>query len=414
MQHQNLNQQPLFSDTNVSSSSSMTATPKLQAKSQEKMGLATAENNYPGAISAIMLDVIGPSLSVRDTINLFTSCSFFSIFRPNLIKHAIKTLLQAVIDDKVEIVRKLLDKNPALLFAVVKKDLIIESTYTWQRFNVKNKNALSIAAKRKQLEMVDLLLSYCDQLEQTEAIEIEKANALSAWTPFQIEPYTLEEEIVIPPQYKDYMQLLVNACIAENFPYGNGTEHNPDYTHLSDATEASLAHLFNRLLPENAIHFDDYDVDVELLLLTAYKVYNDNIDAFLNWAQRDAFCVRVIGLIQSVLTPEMAKILCEGLHYVVTENRPIDKRAKSLLLASDHPFYRHAYDARSGLGFKYLCEVRGGRRAGARDVKRNRASLIETLFKQKQKDFEDYILLPCRASAQPAANAAGVTLKPTA
>lgn len=338
--------------------------PALQAENREVMGLVTAENYYPDAIRRIMLEGVGPYLSTRDKINLVSSCHYFSIFQPALTKQVVQNLLQAVIDDKVEIVKKLLDKRPALLFAALDENLVIESPYTWQRFNLKNTNALKIAAKRKQLGMIELLLSYCDKLEQTDAMQADKANALCAWTPYQIETNAQgAEEIVIPPAYKDYIQSLVNACVAETFPYGTGTPADPDYTHLSDETEANLSFLFNLLLPKNAVPLDDEYVDVELLLLAAYKAYADNFDAFHNWEQRDVFCIRVIGLIITALPPEMGKIFCEGFYYMVTEkNRKISERAQSLVvLEGGHPFYRASLDSRTGAGFKYLCGGAGRR-----------------------------------------------------
>jgi hypothetical protein len=309
--------------------------------------------------------------SIRDLRNAAKSCRYFySLFQPELTKLKVKELLQAVIDDKVEIVKRLLNNNPELLFAALDKDLVIESPHTWQRFNMKNKNALTVAAKRKQLGMIELLLSYCDKLEQTEAMQIEKAEALSAWTSYQIRINAKnEEEIVIPPEYKDYMQSLVNAFLAEIFPHGTGTPDDPDYTHLSDETEAHLSFLFNLLLPKNAVPLDDEYVDVELLLLTAYKVHEDNFGAFSNWEQRDAFCVRVVGLIMTALAPEMGKIFCEGLYdMMIDKNRKISERAQSLMLKDDYPFYRpsrmlaggypfyrSSRDSRSGVGFEYLC-----------------------------------------------------------
>src|SRR3990167_5366754 len=63
----------------------------------------------------------------------------------------------------------------------------------------------------------------------------------------------------------------------------------------------------------------------------------------------------MIGLAQSVLSPETAKIFCEGLYSVVEEKRAISARAGALKLLDDELFYRLSRDSRSGLGFEYLC-----------------------------------------------------------
>jgi hypothetical protein len=122
---------------------------------------------------------------------------------------------------------------------------------------------------------------------------------------------------------------------------------------LSGETEEALKAFFNQLLPEEATRLDDY-LDPELLLYAAYAGYHNNFHTFQNWEQRDAFCIRVIGLAQSVLSPETAKIFCEGLYYVVTENRKISACAASLKFKDGLPFYRLDRELLSGLGFDHL------------------------------------------------------------
>jgi hypothetical protein len=369
------------------------------------------KNAQPETINDPLIAQVTPYLtnqgddtkSIRDLRNAAKSCRYFyTLFQPELTKLKLKELLQAVIDDKVGIVKRLLNNNPELLFAVLDKDLVIESPYTWQRFNMKNKNALNIAAKRKQLGMIELLLSYCDKLEQTDAMQVAKAKALSAWSSYQIGTNEYGNEgIVIPPAYKDYMQSLMNAFLAEIFPHGTGTSDAPDYTHLSDETEAHLSFLFNLLLPKNAVPLDDEYVDVELLLLAAYKAYVENFRAFSSWEQREAFCVRVIGLVLTALPPEMGKIFCERPYDVVTDNnRKISDRAQALMLEGSYPFYRSSRDSRAGVGFKYLC-IGGGRRGIGRSGGADH--FLQTMCMQRQEIFGRYAA--SAASARPAPRA---------
>jgi hypothetical protein len=149
----------------------------------------------------------------------------------------------------------------------------------------------------------------------------------------------------------------------------------------------ALSQFRDMLLPEHAVNLDNY-FDIELLLYAAYKLYNDRFNDFQHWQQRDAFCIGVIGFIQSLVTPETAKIFCEGLYYVVEENRKIKARATLLKLLDEESFYHSSRESRSGLGFDFICEWRGG--AGRNSS--SHVSMTEILWKsyvkQKQQNFE--------------------------
>jgi hypothetical protein len=108
------------------------------------------------------------------------------------------------------------------------------------------------------------------------------------------------------------------------------------------------------LLPEQAVKLDDY-FDIELLFYAVCQMYEEQFNVFADWNQRQAFCIRVMGLIQSVLPPETAKVLCEGMYCVVNENWPVGELAASLKLTDGQSFYRPSRDSHCGLGFEYLC-----------------------------------------------------------
>lgn len=136
----------------------------MQAEHPEAMGLVTAENQFPNAMTEIMHDNVGRYLSIRETSNLAQSCRWMNaLFQPKLNELEVQRLLQAVINNDQKTVKKLLARKPELLLVAPDKRLVLESQCTWQRFDVQNKNALAVAAKRKQLQMVELLLSYCDK-----------------------------------------------------------------------------------------------------------------------------------------------------------------------------------------------------------------------------------------------------------
>lgn len=266
--------------------------------------------------------------------------------------------LQAVIDGDEKTVAELLDKNPELLMVKPPKDLVIESRHTWQRFNPED--ALLMAVKRKQLGMIKLLLPYYDKPEQTEEVINAKERALSAWSFYEMHMNNQnEEEIVIPREYVSYANALVDVFTRETFPNGiPGLNGNPWYMRLSDETELALTSLFNRLLPEKAVNANY--LDVELALFTAYKIYGAKFNTFQNWVQRDAFCVRVIGLIQGVLAPEEARIVCGGflnfMRALRNKQEPeISEKAAEFKLKDSTDFYRDSRLSHSGLGFEFLC-----------------------------------------------------------
>src|SRR5262249_38071565 len=149
-------------------------------------------------------------------------------------------------------------------------------------------------------------------------------------------------------------QLLIDLFKAEDFPNGiPGRNSIPWNIELSDPTEFGLTCLLHFLVPKKTVQLDEH-VDVELFLLAIYKSYVKNIDSFnYDGAKLDAFCIRVIGLIQSALIQETGEIFCEGLDDVVTamkagKEKEISARAVAHKLEGDVDFYRISRDARFG------------------------------------------------------------------
>lgn len=322
-------------------------------------------------------------------------------------------LLQAVVDDDLKKVTALLDRNPALLLVDPPNDLVIESKKTWQKFYAKK--PLMMATARKQLEMTKLLFSYYDKLETTDTLQEEKMAALSAWPTYKTQ---IEDDriFIIPQEYIDYLQWLVNLFIAETFPYGTNT-----YVRLSEETEAGLSCLFNLLSPKSAIQLDERYVDVELLLLTAYKMYDDHFTFFDNHEnlhKANAFCIRVIGLIQGALTPDTAKFLCEGLNVYFSKNDIINARAASLQLCHGKPFYRPSRDSHTGSGFEYFCGCNGQacRRTGGWHDDSSPILTDQILYKMllryKNKQFNDYKETAIQAITKPKCHHASLTPSP--
>jgi hypothetical protein len=298
--------------------------------------------------------------------NLSETCTqFYKFFKPELNQRALPKLAQAVIDDDRVTVRNMLNANPELLLIPLPKNFTIESQYTWQRFDLSGETLLSIAAKRHQLEMIKIMLPCFNLLlEQTdlakrEEVIAEKEAALACWHEYQFytewNAYDYYNEsvskIVIPKEYADLIDKLIRIFRQETLP--NGMDQY-SYGQLSKQTEDALAIFFKQLLPENATRLDEY-LDPELLLYAAYDAgYVNHFNTFQHWEVRDAFYIRVIGLVQSVLPPETAKIFCEGLSRVVIENKERSDCADALQLPCGEFFYRLSRESFTRLGFEYF------------------------------------------------------------
>lgn len=288
-------------------------------------------------------------------------------FQPKPFLNLFERFILAVIDDDIPGVDNILS-NPAnlkLLIREGKKNQFIESQFTGQKFLIENENALSIAVKLKKIGrpnrpgLIEILISYFDRLKNNLEEEIQnldsmiqtdvlirkkiiltrdkvkliqiKEHALACWKDYEYQEVRADvNEIIIPEKYSTILQSLINIFIQEEFANHTGPNIS-NYTKLSAHTEAELSKLVAKLTPDEAIKIDDH-LDIELLLYTAYKAYADNFNTFQNWPQRDGFCIRVIGLIQRSLLPEVAKVFCQGLHKVVENKHRIGHQAETLKL----------------------------------------------------------------------------------
>lgn len=328
----------------------------------DRIGLVAAANEYNAAITNFMFDDVRPLLRKPDILHLAQSCRFFhTLFQPCLDKTA---LLQAIIDDNRQRVIRILNEKPWLLLQNIKNDREIKSKLTWQKFKLaQHENPLAIAAKRKQIEMVNLLLPYYERLAEDDQLNEKsrqyaknaKEAGLNAWSFYEIRKNARhKKEIVIPTEYTALINNLINLFTSEYISPDRKYFTQLPFTKLSEDIENAMRSLLNLLVPKTAVELDNH-IDVELLLLAAYQLYRQKFHHFASGEQRDAFCIRVIGLIQSALSPETAKMYCEGFYGVVYHNRPIRDHAASLKLSDGHSFYRANRKSLSGLGGKYLC-----------------------------------------------------------
>jgi len=256
-------------------------------------------------------------------------------------------LLQAIIDDDRETVKKILDKTPELLEVEPDKALVIESQKTWQRFRAEK--PFVMALKRNQLEMVKVLLPYFEKLENGAQV------ALAQWASAENDLMQQKERTA-----RHSFKSLIDVIAKEFCP--NGIKGK-----LSEATEKALEEFRKTVLPDEAVALSDY-YDIEQLLIAVYQAYDDAFNTFQNHKQRNIFSVKVIGFIQSLLTPEDDKVHCEGppdmvehnkkiREYVASSKLPDDEEASYAYYRVNHSSYRVNRSAHLGLGFEYVYGV---------------------------------------------------------
>ncbi len=295
-------------------------------------------------------------------------------------------------DDDGDTVKAMLDKKPELL--LFKPDVIVTSDYTGQRFSVDG-NFLGLACRRKQIEMVKIILPYFEKLqadddEQSEESAAIKNAGLAQWLKY---PADAKGEIQVPADYQAIIDDLIKVFKSETIADGT-----TDFRTLSANSETAMEALYTRLVPgykEEDINKRDVfnkqnHLDIELLLYAAYKAYDTHFDSFKTWERRDAYCIRVIGILQNFLSPETAKIFCEGLYSVVEESRAVSDKAAGLKLKDGTSFYSGSdFARRVGLGLEFLVAWAGAW-GGSADGLRLSCAAWETYVKQKQQFSENY------------------------
>lgn len=289
-----------------------------------------------------------------------------------------KLYLQAVIDDHKDIVARILESEPRRVATSIIKASTITSLYTWQTFEADF--SLTMAVMLGQIEMVKLLIDALNKLPQTPRIRQIKENGLAIWS----QEKKFEHQIVIPSQYTRPVEALIQRFIAEPFPYRT----SGCWSHFCVTTERALAVLFKMLIPTAPITLKSY-MKPELFLLALYRAYFSHFDEFKNMKQRDAFCVHVIGLVQSTLAPETAKAFCQGLFYVIEKKQTIGPRAEALKLldeqSGERDFYRPFLYSRSS----HLCGMIGYKREGLRKKTPAEGNVLfmQHYYLQKEQEF---------------------------
>jgi hypothetical protein len=276
-----------------------------------------------------MIDKIGFYLSPKDKFPLSrVGANFHAFFQPDLDKTA---LLQAVVHDKKQRVKKILDAKPELLLAEP-SNLVIENKYTGQKFC--DAEALKWALMRGQIEMVRLILPYFEKLEKRDVIEDGKKEAQRQWD---------EVSDAISKQEKNLdhiIQPLVTVLSKETL--SNGSKDDKLIDRISEETITTFSEFVKKILPDEAFTLDNY-VDTEKLLVAAHNVFGMQCHTFQDQNQREIFQILVINFLQSVQNPELVKALWKNLYnelYFVTEKKSsISVHADSLMAGENKTLF---------------------------------------------------------------------------
>ncbi len=254
-------------------------------------------------------------------------------------------LAQAIVDDDRDTVKSMLDLKPELL--LFQPDVIVTSQYTGQQFSVDG-NFLGLACRRRQIEMVKIIKSAFERLQQNEAeiIEINKMRdeGLSEWVEYATDN---NGQIKVPRSYQCFINHIILVCNPVNFPVDrNGNQI------LNSRVEEVMEIAYENVIQDFVLTKKNH-WDVEMLLYAAYKTYEATPCPLETIELRQLFCIRMIGLLQSILSPETAKIFCFGLNNSIKTTQ-INSKANQLITSDNHRFYDAHNSARSSCGFKYF------------------------------------------------------------
>jgi hypothetical protein len=313
----------------------------------------------------------------------------------------LEPLLRALIQADWDEVRRLAESNPVLLFTASKKKLVVESPHTWQLFDLQGITPLQLACQRRQHEIItEILLPQVNQYiasiqeaGKAEQVREETRKALASWKIYEMyQNEKGEEEIVIPREYKKMIQSLIDIFSTETFPRRvMRNQYDIDLKdRLNDEIEKALDSFREQILPKNFVKPDF--LDPELLLLAAYKTYEENYfpPQYLEQrAQKCHFSVKVIGFIQSVLTPDIARNILKGLNSVMRGVIGASPDAYHLKLPGGQSFYRNSRDAVEGTGFEMFVALMGGFGGAAAkgDPMLSNSGILGDFLKHRQQVF---------------------------
>lgn len=289
---------------------------------------STSENKLSQLPDEMKLYIRSYLHDPKSLASLALTSRSLGLFRAESNEIGYLNLVRAVIDNDIEIVKRILDANPTLLLPQHVKENVtfkaVQSQKTWQMFYTEA--PLKMARMRRQPEMVEFLLPYFDNIPTSKANgkeeiskQLREANiALEKQQTFTRK--MIQEGLFTP---------LVNAL--KTCKYCNHKPYLMQYTDANVLEE--LIKLKNTILSKNPVFLENA-MDPALLLEEAYRIalgkseiinIKDPQEMWNDSILRDQvgfFSIKVIGFLQSLLHLELAKELYPG---QFAENNPHNK-----------------------------------------------------------------------------------------
>lgn len=314
---------------------------KLSSSSSKKSLSSSSKKNAFASLSLdlftcyidFFIKLIPTYLTILEQIRLSNTCKalhkqghFKLLLNPNNDRRDFIQLAQALIDNKQVEVKRILDIKPDLLVFKLDKSMLLRSQYTFQ--NICVEYPLTMALKRHQLEMVQLLLPYFKKLKDKNGHE----EALTQWN------FAPLDEIY---NFNNLMQ-----CISTDVLYYSHHRKTNDQRdlRLSDKanrfTEIAMNEFRNKMLNSGQPY------DIQRNLVAALNLYYE-VGIDLNGPSSEFYSINVIGFLMSLLPPELAEIFCG--------------RSDRKLIIDDQSlsFYRENIKSKVGLGFDFVCTTSG-------------------------------------------------------
>ncbi len=350
----------------------------------------------PGACLAtlhpqVTESVLSPYLGYgRDHTSLSTSCvTLYTQTEKTRQRRAFLAYIRAMLHDHYYAVSRILDSYPKFLLAKPKNyDMTeIQSHYTWLRYLPKDESVFSMAQKLQLIDVVRAIFPhYLKELQDAQNRE-DKPRITELENAWVMQVSTIEKQKALQEKYTDELILPVIKALAADTTIQVDWAQNSEtglfeatIKNASEATLTALETLRDKLFKPKSLK---KCIDVDQLLIAVYNAYDTKFDTFQNWAERDAYAVLVIGLIQSLADPRLGKIFSQGLSEVVNNNKQISDRAQLLKLADGRPYYRSREDSARGLGFTFLCSIFGWGATGGVGAGRWRSRDVEKLCQAK-------------------------------
>jgi hypothetical protein len=332
-------------NTNVQPKSQENTNNHLANKSQVEEGLAIPRlRHYLDASHLAAL-----AATHRD-------CNAF--FQPLVLQRMLKSFLQAVVDDDRNTVQATLDSRPELLLENFENRPAIESQLTWQVFTAEP--VVKILIKRGQIEMLKCILPYFEKLERKGALVQAKHYVLKqieqAHEEMQQQPLLDLDALVT--QITDGLDEITIGDMTSHIidKFNGGIPERPVTEWTGERLKEKIQSFRDTLLPQKAVSLSNYyNIELHLYASIAASEQLYQLEGFDNMGQNLSIAVyyqmMVVGFLQSLVNPELAKTIQAGIEEVLDGKTTAEaSQLKPKNPHSQEDYYREK-ESEEGLGY---------------------------------------------------------------